>query len=42
MQVNGDKVTDLEATLKQADAFDQEFAILKKGKKNYCVLTFKA
>ena len=42
VQVNGDKVTDLEATLKQADAFDQEFAILKKGKKNYCVLTFKA
>jgi len=40
IQVNGDKVTDTEFTLKQEDAFRQDFTIIKKGKKNYFVITF--
>lgn len=40
IQVNGTKVTDLEFALHRTDAFDQEFTILKKGKKNWFVVTF--
>ena len=40
IQVNGQKVTDIGAVLTKADAIDQEFSILKKGKKNYTILTF--
>ena len=40
IQVNGDKVTDLEFSLNKSDAFNQEFSIIKKGKKNWFVLTF--
>ena len=38
--VNGDKVTDIGYTLSRSDAYDQEFTILKKGKKNWYVVTF--
>lgn len=38
--VNGNKVTDIQAVLHQSEAINQEFSILKKGKKNYFVLTF--
>jgi len=40
VSVNGEKVTDLNAVLNRADAIDQDFSILKKGKKNYYVLQF--
>ena len=40
VQVNGDKVTDLSYALKQADAYDGSFSILKKGKKNWYIVTF--
>ncbi|MBR2845937.1 MAG: tyrosine--tRNA ligase [Solobacterium sp.] len=40
IQVNGQKITDIGAVLTKADAIDQEFSILKKGKKNYTILTF--
>ncbi len=40
IQVNGDKVTDLNYALAQADAYDGEFTILKKGKKNWFIVTF--
>ena len=40
VQVNGQKITDIGAVLTKADAIDQEFSILKKGKKNYTILTF--
>lgn len=40
LQVNGDKVQELETTLKKEEAFDQEFAIVKKGKRNYYIFTF--
>ncbi len=40
VQVNGEKETSFEAKLMKADAFDQEFTIVRKGKKNYFVLTF--
>ncbi|MBR4444322.1 MAG: tyrosine--tRNA ligase [Solobacterium sp.] len=40
VQVNGEKVSDINAALAKADAIDQDFTILKKGKKNYYVLTF--
>lgn len=40
IQVNGQKVTDIGAVLTKAEAIDQEFSILKKGKKNYTILTF--
>ena len=41
VQVNGEKAAGLDAAVHKSDAFDQEFTILKKGKKNYFVLTFK-
>ena len=41
VQVNGNKVESLETTFVKADAFDQEFAILKKGKRNYYIFLFK-
>ena len=40
IQVNGDKVTDLNYALVRADAYDHEFSILKKGKKNWFIVTF--
>ena len=40
VSVNGNKVTDIQAVLHQSEAINQEFSILKKGKKNYFVLTF--
>lgn len=40
IMVNGDKVTDIGFTLSRSDAYDQEFTILKKGKKNWFVVTF--
>ncbi len=40
ISVNGDKVTDTNFTLAKADAFDEEFSIIRKGKKNYFVVTF--
>ena len=40
VQVNGQKITDIGAVRTKADAIDQEFSILKKGKKNYTILTF--
>lgn len=40
MSVNGVKVTDLEKVLLQSEAINHEFTILKKGKKNYFVVTF--
>ncbi|HAE15583.1 MAG TPA: tyrosine--tRNA ligase [Erysipelotrichaceae bacterium] len=40
IQVNGQKITDIGAVLTKADAIDQEFSILKKGKKNYTILIF--
>ena len=40
IMVNGDKVTDIGYTLSRSDAYDQEFTILKKGKKNWYVVTF--
>jgi len=42
IQVNGEKVTALDACMHRSEAIDQDFTILKKGKKNYFVLTFKA
>ena len=38
--VNDNKVTDIQTILHQSEAINQEFSILKKGKKNYLVLTF--
>ncbi|MCI5724025.1 MAG: tyrosine--tRNA ligase [Erysipelotrichaceae bacterium] len=40
ISVNGNKITDIHTVLKKEDALNQEFTILKKGKKNYFVLTF--
>ena len=40
VQVNGVKVTDIAAAVTKSEAIDQDFTILKKGKKNYYVLTF--
>ncbi len=40
VSVNGVKVTDLETKLNKSDAVNEEFTILKKGKKNYFVITF--
>ncbi|MBQ1467412.1 MAG: tyrosine--tRNA ligase [Solobacterium sp.] len=40
VQVNGIKTTDLNAVLAVQDAFDQEFSIVKKGKRNYYVFNF--
>ena len=40
IQVNGDKVTDTAMEISKDAAFNNEFTILKKGKKNYFVLRF--
>ena len=40
IMINGDKVNDPAFKIKKADAFDQEFTIIKKGKKNYFVINF--
>lgn len=40
IMVNGDKVTDLNYVIKKEDAFDQEFTIIRKGKKHYFVCNF--
>ena len=40
VSVNGEKKTDLGTVLNKADALDNEFSILKKGKKNYFIVTF--
>ncbi len=41
IQVNGDKVDSFEKILLKSEAIDNEFVIVKKGKKNYFVLNFK-
>ena len=41
IQLNGVKITDTAAVLHAEEAFDHEFSILKKGKKNYFVLNFR-
>ncbi len=38
--VNGNKVTAIDFVLNKADAVDQDFTIIKKGKKNYYVIHF--
>ncbi len=40
IQINGDKVTEADFALQKKDALNQEISIIKKGKKNYFVLTF--
>lgn len=40
ISINGNKVTAIDAVLAKSDAVNREFSILKKGKKNYFVLTF--
>ena len=40
VSINGEKVTALDYVLTKENAVNQEFSILKKGKKNYFVLTF--
>lgn len=40
IQVNGSKVDSIDAVLCKKDAYDNEFSIIKKGKKNYIVVTF--
>ena len=41
VSVNGVKTNVLDAVLARAEAIDREFTILRKGKKNYIVVTFK-
>lgn len=40
VSVNGEKTTDIEKVLNKSEAVNEEFTILKKGKKNYYVVTF--
>ena len=40
IQVNAVKADSIETTLLKSDAYDNEFSIIKKGKKNYIVVTF--
>ena len=40
VSVNGEKTTAIDAVLNKKDAVDQDFTILRKGKKNYIVITF--
>ena len=40
VSVNGEKTTAIDAVLNKMDAVDQDFTILRKGKKNYIVITF--
>lgn len=41
IQVNGEKITDTTTVLAKKDAVDQEFSIIKKGKRNYFVVEFE-
>ena len=40
VSVNGEKTTAIDTVLTQADAINQEFIIIRKGKKNWYLLTF--
>lgn len=40
VSVNGEKKTSLDTVLNKSEAVSEEFTILKKGKKNYFILTF--
>ncbi|MDO4416200.1 MAG: tyrosine--tRNA ligase [Erysipelotrichaceae bacterium] len=40
VSVNGEKKTALDTVLTKAEAVSEEFTILKKGKKNYYIITF--
>jgi tyrosyl-tRNA synthetase len=40
ISVNGRKITAIDEVLKRSEAVNGEFSILKKGKKNYFVITF--
>lgn len=42
VSLNGTKVTDLAMTCQRSQAVDGEFSILRKGRKNYVVLEFRA
>lgn len=35
--INGLKVNDVDFTVTKSDAFDQEFTVIRKGKKNYFI-----
>lgn len=41
LQVNGEKKDSLDTVLLKEEAFDQEFSIIKKGKKNYYIFLFE-
>ena len=41
LNVNGEKVKDINFTVEKKDAFNEELCILKKGKKNWFVCCFK-
>ncbi len=40
VSINGDKCQDLEKTLTKADAIDQKYVVLRRGKKLYALLKF--
>ena len=40
INLNGEKVKDINFTLNKADAFNSEMTIIKKGKKFYYAVTF--
>ena len=40
VSVNGEKMTAIDTVVTQADAINQEFTIIRKGKKNWYLLTF--
>ena len=40
VSVNGEKTTAIDTVLTQADAINQEFTIIRKGKKNWYLLKF--
>ena len=41
ISINGDKVTDTSIEINPASAIDETFMIVRKGKKNYTLVTFK-
>ena len=41
ISINGDKMTDLDKIISKEDSIDNEFIILRKGKKNYFILNLK-
>lgn len=41
IQINGQKVQDLDFVVKKEDAFNQELTIIKKGKRNWFVCSYK-